>query len=68
MAQAKPALESIDAGGWRERLSNCASAGIISYCLRYRDLVAMMSGRGLHMSHATILRWVVHYVPEFEKR
>jgi len=28
----------------------------------------MMAQRGLAMSHTTILRCVIHYVPEFEKR
>jgi transposase-like protein len=40
----------------------------ISYRLSYRDLVAMMAERGINMSHTTILRWVIRYVPEFEKR
>lgn len=40
----------------------------ITYRLSYRDLVAMMAERGIRMSHTTILRWVIHYVPEFEKR
>jgi DDE superfamily endonuclease len=40
----------------------------ITYRLSYRDLVAMMAERGLSVSHTTILRWVIHYVPEFEKR
>src|SRR5688500_11754342 len=40
----------------------------ITYRLSYRDLVAMMAERGLAMSHTTILRWVIRYVPEFEKR
>lgn len=40
----------------------------ISYRLSYRDLVAMMAERGLIVSHTTILRWVIRYVPEFEKR
>ena len=40
----------------------------ISYRLSYRDLVAMMAERGLQVSHTTILRWVIRYVPEFEKR
>jgi transposase-like protein len=40
----------------------------ITYRLSYRDLVAMMGERGLHVSHTTILRWVIRYVPEFEKR
>jgi len=40
----------------------------ITYRLSYRDLVAMMAQRGLAMSHTTILRCVIHYVPEFEKR
>jgi transposase-like protein len=40
----------------------------ITYRLSYRDLVAMMAERGVDVSHTTILRWVVRYVPEFEKR
>jgi transposase-like protein len=28
----------------------------------------MMAERELPMSHTTILRWVIRYVPEFEKR
>ena len=40
----------------------------LSYKLSYRDLVAMMAERGITMAHTTILRWVQHYTPEFEKR
>ena len=49
---------------------------IIILCIRWyltfklssRDLVQMMSERGITLSHTTILRWVQQYVPEFEKR
>jgi transposase-like protein len=40
----------------------------ITYKLSYRDLVQMMAERGIRLSHMTILRWVQHYIPEFEKR
>jgi len=40
----------------------------ISYRLSYRDLVAIMGEHGLIVSHTTIMRWVIRYVPEFEKR
>lgn len=40
----------------------------ITYRLSYRDLVAMMAERDIFVSHTTILRWVLRYVPEFEKR
>ena len=40
----------------------------ITYKLSYRDLVEMMAERGVVMAHTTIMRWVVRYVPEFEKR
>ncbi|HUQ10996.1 MAG TPA: IS6 family transposase [Steroidobacteraceae bacterium] len=40
----------------------------ITYRLSYRDLVAMMAERGVRVSHTTILRWVMRYVPDFEKR
>jgi len=39
---------------------------VYSYRLSYRDLAAMMAERGLIVSHTTILRWVIRYVPEFE--
>lgn len=40
----------------------------ITYRLSYRDLASMMAERGVNVSHTTILRWVLRYVPEFEKR
>ena len=40
----------------------------ITYRLSYRDLAAMMAERGITISHTTIMRWVLRYVPEFEKR
>ena len=40
----------------------------LTFKLSFRDLVAMMSERGIGMAHTTILRWVHHYSPEFERR
>ncbi len=40
----------------------------ITYRLSYRDLVAMMAERGIAVSHTTIMRWVLRYVPEYEQR
>jgi transposase-like protein len=50
--------------------------GIVILCVRWylrfklslRDLVEMMTERGLSMAHTTIMRWVQRYAPEFEKR
>jgi transposase-like protein len=28
----------------------------------------MMAERGTHVSHTTIMRWVLHYLPEYERR
>lgn len=39
-----------------------------TYRLSYRDLVAMMAERGVAVTHTTIMRWVLRYVPECEKR
>jgi transposase-like protein len=33
----------------------------------FRDLVAMMAERGLSIAHTTIMRWIHHYAPEFER-
>jgi transposase-like protein len=40
----------------------------LSFKLSSRDLVAIMREHGLPIAHTTILRWVQHYTPEFEKR
>lgn len=39
----------------------------LSFKLSSRDLVQMMSERGIALAHTTILRWVQRYVPDFEK-
>ena len=49
---------------------------IIVWCVRWylrfklslRDLVEMMTERGVAMAHTTIMRWVQRYAPEFERR
>lgn len=40
----------------------------VTYRLSYRDLVAMMAEQGIVVSHTTIMRWVLRYVPEYERR
>src|ERR1700722_7081448 len=62
-------LEELFAGGHFDR-------EIILLCVRWylrfklslRDLVEMMAERGVALAHTTIMRWVQHYTPEFEKR
>jgi transposase-like protein len=39
-----------------------------SFKLSLRDLVITMADRGIALAHTTILRWILHYLPEFEKR
>jgi transposase-like protein len=40
----------------------------ITYRLSYRNLAAMMAERDITVSHTTIMRWVLRYVPEYERR
>jgi transposase-like protein len=40
----------------------------IFYRLSYRDLVSLMAQRGVAVSHTTIMRWVLNYVAEYERR
>ena len=69
MTHRKSKRNPLFAGRWFED-------DVILLCLRwyfrfklsYRDLVAMMAERGIDLAHTTILRWVQHYTPEFEKR
>jgi hypothetical protein len=52
------------------------SAEIIETCVRwyftyrlsYRHLVAMMAERDVVVSHTTIMRWVLRYTSEYERR
>jgi len=39
-----------------------------TFKLSLRDLVIIMADRGISVTHTTILRWVLRYVREFEKR
>jgi putative transposase len=39
----------------------------LSFKLSYRDLVTMMSERGIDLAHTTILRWVQHYTAGIRK-
>src|SRR5215471_15197760 len=40
----------------------------VTYRLSYRDLAAIMLERGITVSHTTIMRWVLRYLPEYERR
>ena len=40
----------------------------ITYRLSYRDLVALMAERKIKVSHTTVHRWVIRFVPEYERR
>ena len=40
----------------------------LRFKLSLRDLVEMMADRGLSIAHTTIMHWVQHYAPKFEKR
>jgi transposase-like protein len=40
----------------------------ITYRLSYRDLAAMLVEREIAVSHTTVMRWVLRYVPEYERR
>jgi hypothetical protein len=40
----------------------------LRYKLSLRDLVEMMSERGLSLAHTTIMRWVKRFTPEFVRR
>jgi IS6 family transposase len=40
----------------------------LKYSFSFRDIVEMMSERGLKISHTTIMRWVHEFRPEIDKR
>jgi putative transposase len=57
-------------GGWHfdcEVIIPCVR-WYLRFKLSFRDLVEMMAERELSMVHTTIMRWVQHYAPEFERR
>jgi transposase-like protein len=51
----------------REIIVLCAR-WYLRFKLSFRDLVEMMAERGLSMAHTTMMRWVHHFAPEFERR
>src|SRR6516165_7631170 len=51
-----------------DRSSSLCVSWYTSFKLSLRDLVIMMADRDITPTHTTILRWVQHYLPEFEKR
>ena len=60
-------LEELFVGRNREVIILCVR-WYLRFKLSLRDLVEMMAERGLSLAHTTIMRWVQHYAPEFEKR
>ena len=68
MGELKASRSFLRADTSTARSSFCACAGIFGFKLSLRDLVEMMAERGLLIAHTTIMRWVRHYAPEFEKR
>jgi transposase-like protein len=40
----------------------------LKYSLSYRNLVEMMSERGIKVSHTTIMRWTHQYSPIIDER
>jgi hypothetical protein len=40
----------------------------LRFKLSFRNLSEMIAERGLSIAHMTIVRWVHHYAPEFERR
>ena len=64
----RPRPELTADAGFKSRFIQLCVRWYITYRLSYRDLVAMMAERGVDVSHTTILRWVLRYVPEFEER
>ena len=61
-------LELFKGGHFDQEIILLCVRWYLSFKLSSRDLVQMMTERGIVLAHTTILRWVQRYVPEFEKR
>ena len=69
MTQLPPDLPALFTGRHFDRLLIIqAVRWYITYKLSYRDVCEMMAERGVTLVHTTVMRWVQHYVPVFEKR
>ena len=40
----------------------------LAYPLSYRLICELLQGRGISVAPSTVMRWVLRYAPEFEKR
>jgi transposase-like protein len=52
----------------QHRITNATEPWHLGCKLSYRDHAEIMAARGASVAPSTILRWVQHYAPEFEKR
>ena len=68
MATPSLALDLFKGGHFDREIIVLCVRWYLSFKLSSRDLVQMMTERGIVVAHTTILRWVQRYVPEVEKR
>ena len=69
MAPGKMKRNPLFAGRWfDDEIIPLSLRWYFRFKLSYRDLVQMLSERGVVIAHSTILRWVVCYAQACEKR
>src|SRR5262245_10787355 len=68
MTTSSPAVDLFKGRHFDQQIIVLCVRWYLSFKLSSRDLVQMMTERGIVVAHTTILRWVQRYVPEFEKR
>lgn len=64
----KPIVRDTICRGFQTETIELCVRWYVTYRLSYRNLVDMMAERGVIVSHTTVMRWVLRYVPEYERR
>jgi transposase-like protein len=68
MGELKSVEELFKGRHFDREIINLCVRGYLRFNLSLRDLVEMMTERGLAMAHTTIVRWVQRNAPDFERR
>src|SRR5204863_6230136 len=68
MTRRSPAVDLFKGRHFDQEIIVLCVRWYLSFKLSSRDLVQMMTERGIVLAHTTILRWIQRYVPEFKKR
>lgn len=69
MATPRTTRDPLFLGRWfQDEVIVVAVRWYLTYPLSYRQICEMLRDRGISIAPSTVMRWVIRYAPDFEKR